>query len=330
VHSAAEPPDGENHETSLSSGAVPDANLILLHPPGPSLIEGLDTAGDEGSSLLYQFRVGRFSLVWHDTVGPLRERAPQIFRLLRRLPATDVEFGSTLGFNDPTNGQRDPVDYMATLRPKVFYPVHHDFVAEYGASKNLEGVFRREMAKRRGLRSEVRWLYDPFDYLRPQLATFDVEDPRFTGRRCLARRSPVGARNIGRVGLGRTRRQFLRRLRPTRRTRHTYRWCVKRSSGRVTAVFSSRSRRGRSVLVTTTAGAHGNRGIRPGSSLRRVRRAFPGLRRIRRGLYRAGPRSARLIGFRRGRVRFHAVAERRLLRNRRALARALRRAGPAR
>ncbi len=62
-------------------------------------------------------------------------------------------------------------------------------------------------------------------------------------RRCLARRSTVGRRNIGRVRLGYTRPRALRRIdpRPVRRGRFVYRWCVRRSAGLVTAVFSSRS-----------------------------------------------------------------------------------------
>jgi hypothetical protein len=147
-------------------------------------------------------------------------------------------------------------------------------------------------------------------------------------RGCLSRRSPIGPRNIGRVRLGRTRRELLRiPVLPTRRTRYTYRWCVKRSSGRVTAVFSSRSRRGRALLLTTTARAHGNRLLRPGSSAGRLSRAYPNRRRVGPGLYRARRGSPRLIGLRRGRVRFFAVAHRRLLRDPRALRRYLRRAG---
>ena len=116
---------------------------------------------------------------------------------------------------------------------------------------------------------------------------------------------------------------------PPRRTRRSYRYCVKGRSGRVTAVFSSRSRRGRVRLVTTTARGHGNRRVRVGSSSRRFFAAYPRARRIGRGLYRANPRSPRLFGIRRGRVRFIAVADRRLLTpgKRRALRRYLAYAG---
>ena len=142
---------------------------------------------------------------------------------------------------------------------------------------------------------------------------------------CLARRSPIGPRNIGRVRLRLTR-AGLRRLplRPVRITRRSFRYCVKQSSGRVSAVFS---RRGRVVLVTTTARAHGNRRLRPGSPARALERAYGRRRAVRPRLYRAGPRSPRLIGVRNGRVRFFAVASRKLIRNPRALARHLRLAG---
>ena len=143
-------------------------------------------------------------------------------------------------------------------------------------------------------------------------------------RACLARRSPIGPRNIGRIRLGLTRTRLAARIGPSRRRRTVTRWCVKRSRGRVSAVFTSRSRRARARLVVTTARGHGNRRIRPGSSARALRRAYPRLRRIRRGLFRANPSSPRIFGVRRGRVRFIGVADRRLLRSPRALKRSLR------
>ena len=322
VHSDTEPPDGEGRETSVGTAPAPDPNLILLHPPGPSLVEGLNPRGDEGGTVLYQFRVGRFSLLWNDSVGPLREQAPQLVDVLRRLPPTDVQFGTVLGFNDPTNGMRDPVDYLAAIRPRAFYSIHHDFIAEYGASKNLEGVFRREMARRGGLDSEVRWLYDPFDYLRPRLATFDVgaSRPAEAGG-CLARRSPIGPRNIGRVGLGRRASRLARLPGLRRRTRRSVRFCVKGGRGAVSAALS---RRGRSRLVITTAPGHGNRRLRPGSRAAMLARVYPRRRRIARGLYRIGARGRGVIGVRGGRVRFLGVAERSLLRDRRSLVEHLR------
>ena len=98
-------------------------------------------------------------------------------------------------------------------------------------------------------------------------------------------------------------------------------------AGRVTAVFSSASRRGRVRLVTTTATGHGNRRVRVRSSAARFRRAYRRRVLITRGVYRASPGSPRLFGVRRGRVTFIAVADRKLLRSRSALRRQLRLAG---
>ena len=140
-------------------------------------------------------------------------------------------------------------------------------------------------------------------------------------QRCLARRAPIGPRGVGRVRLGSTRRRLLRLpVRTRARTRRTLTWCVKRSRGRVTAVLSPR---GRARLVVTTARSHGNRGVRPGRTTRTLR-AYRRRTQIASGLFRASPHSPRLIGVRGRRVRYLAVADRRLLSDRRSLRRYLR------
>jgi hypothetical protein len=148
-----------------------------------------------------------------------------------------------------------------------------------------------------------------------------------TGK-CLARRSAIGPRNIGRIRLRYTRRRLLRLpVAPRRRTRYSYRYCVKGGRGRVSAVFSGRARTARAELVTTTAPGHGNRGVRVRSRAGTFARAYPRRRLLAKGLYRAGPHSPRLIGIRHGRVRFIAVATPRLVAKPRLLRRDLRRAG---
>jgi hypothetical protein len=145
---------------------------------------------------------------------------------------------------------------------------------------------------------------------------------------CLSRRSAIGPRNIGRIRLGYTRRLLLRiPVAPLRRTRYSFRYCVKGRGGRVGAVFSGRARGARVELVATTARGHGNRGVRVRSPARTFARGYPRRQRIATGLYRAGPHSPRLIGLRDGRVRFIAVARLRLVHRPRLLRRDLRRAG---
>jgi hypothetical protein len=142
---------------------------------------------------------------------------------------------------------------------------------------------------------------------------------------CLARRAPIGRSNIGRVRLRYTRRRLARiPIRPIRRKGRVYRYCVKRSRGKVSAVLSAR---GRTLLVTTTATGHRLRKVGRGVSLRRLRARFPHRRRLGRGLYRAGPRSRRVFGVRRGKVRWVVVADKSLLRKPRVLRRYLRKAG---
>ena len=81
------------------------------------------------------------------------------------------------------------------------------------------------------------------------------------------------------------------------------------------------------ALVTTTARAHGNRGVRPAVSARAFRRAYSRRVAMGSGLFRVNRRSPRLIGVRNGRVRFLAVASRSLVRHEKALQRHLRLAG---
>ena len=162
--------------------------------------------------------------------------------------------------------------------------------------------------------------------LRGGLTVGGARCPRTAARGCLSPRAPVGQRNIGRIRAGLTRRALARRVRPVKRGPRVQRWCVKRSSRRVSAAFGGRSVRSRALVVVTRAPRHGNRGVRPGSSRRALRRAFPGARPIAPGVLRAGRRNAVLFGVRRGRVRYVAVAQRRLLERPRALRRALRRA----
>lgn len=178
VHSAAEPPDPSHPHTNTVL-PVPDPGAVLLHPPGPGAVEGLlDVADAEGGSVLYQFRVGDFALTWHDSSGPLKEQAPGVFSKLRALPRTDVQAGAVIGFNQFTNGLRDPAMYGAALCPQVFVPLHHDFITEYGSADDFQEPMRNTLAHY-GAKPQLQWLVDPHDYLQPELMTYDIADPRW-------------------------------------------------------------------------------------------------------------------------------------------------------
>jgi beta-glucosidase len=141
---------------------------------------------------------------------------------------------------------------------------------------------------------------------------------------CLSRRAPLGPRGVGRVRLRKARRALRRLPGLRRRGRRTVRYCVRGGRGAVKAVLS---RRGRSRLVLTTAPGHRFRGLRPGLRFRLAPRAVSRDVVLGRGLYRVAPRSPRLFGVRRGRVRFIGVADRRLLGKPAALRAYVRRAG---
>ncbi len=154
--------------------------------------------------------------------------------------------------------------------------------------------------------------------------------PRSSPFGCLSRRSPIGTRNVGRVKLGAARSALIERVpSPGRTTGRSWRWCVRssRARGGGASVFAAFSARGRVALVATSARSHGNRGVRPGSSARRMRAAYPRRRSLGRGLFRTSRRSTRVIGVRRDRVRYIAVAPRSLIARPKALRRYLRLAG---
>lgn len=176
VHSAAEPPDPDRDITNPAVG-VPDPGVILEHPPGPSTT--LIAPGDEHGTVLYQLRIGAFSLTMHDSSGPLKERAPEVFDVLRALPGTDVQVGALVSFNNPTNGLRDAAMYVDALRPDLFVPNHHDFVGgEYGGADDYEPQLRREL-RDYDADPEIRFLHDPYDYVRPNVLRFDVDAARW-------------------------------------------------------------------------------------------------------------------------------------------------------
>ena len=178
VHSAAEPHDPE--DLHAPAGGVPNAEAIVEHPPAPQdtleLLQHLPDA--EAGDVLYRFSIGDFDLTWHDTSGPLKERAPAVLDQLATLGETDVQMGAIMGFNQISNGMRDPRMYVERIDPKIFIPTHHDNWAPGITTRGEEycPIIETELARIPD-GPIVRCITDPGDYLRPSVLTFDPDAP---------------------------------------------------------------------------------------------------------------------------------------------------------
>ena len=113
---------------------------------------------------------------------------------------------------------------------------------------------------------------------------------------CVARRAAIGRRGIGRVRLGMTRRALARRLpAPRRKTKRSWRWCLKGGKGTLSAAFS---KSGRVALVARTPS---------GTTRAQLKRRYPHRRALGGSVVRAGKGSSRVFGVRGGKVRYVAV-----------------------
>jgi microsomal dipeptidase-like Zn-dependent dipeptidase len=141
---------------------------------------------------------------------------------------------------------------------------------------------------------------------------------------CRAARGTLSARGLGRVRLGLTAEELLRRAgQPLRRGNRRWTWCAKgRGGGEVTAVLGAD---GRVAMVASTARGHRAGGIGPGARASRLagtRAAGKGLR-----VRDAGGGARIVYGVRGGKVRFVAVAARSVAQRPGRLTRHLRLAG---
>src|SRR5262245_57026132 len=167
---------------------VRDPRVDTLFPPKPPPTLDTRTTGVGGGgpvSMFYQFFVADsdFSFIWHDTSGPLKDLAPNVLDLLRSLPAVDVELGSIVSSGETVNGVRDIAMYIQALQPKIFYGGHSDNF-NIGSSMFYQQALQRQFdifSIPESDRPELRGLHDPYDYLRPGLATFRFDDNTWRG-----------------------------------------------------------------------------------------------------------------------------------------------------
>ena len=159
---------------------VRDPRVDTLFPPNPPPTLDTRTTGTGGGgavSMFYQFTVADsdFSFVWHDTAGPLIDLAPHVLDMLKFLPKVDVQLGAIVSIGETVNGVRDIGMYIQNIKPKIFYGGHSDNF-NIGASM----FYQQALVKQFDVfnipveeRPEIRGLHDPYDYLRPGLATFE-------------------------------------------------------------------------------------------------------------------------------------------------------------
>ena len=181
LHSGAAPLDPTVPVVAINP--VRDSRVESLYPPGPPPVLDTRTRALDGGpvSMLYQFTVGDFSLVWHDTNGPIKAFQPQLIPMLANLPKADVELGSLVSIGETTNGTYDIALYLQLVKPKIFYGGHADNF-NIGASPYYHRALRAQLTAF-GVadedRPEIQGWDDPYDYLSPGLATFNWKDKRW-------------------------------------------------------------------------------------------------------------------------------------------------------
>ena len=184
LHSGPAPLDPDYPQNLVN--AVRDPRVAELYPTLPP--PALDTRTNAGAggtvSMLYHFTIGNFSLLWHDTAGPLKDFQPHILPMLEALPKVDVELGSLVSLGETVNGVRDIAMYVQRVKPKLFYGTHTDNF-NIGASEYYFRALERQFdifGIPAAERPEMPGFHDPYDYLRPGLATFEWKSKRWEAR----------------------------------------------------------------------------------------------------------------------------------------------------
>jgi L-ascorbate metabolism protein UlaG (beta-lactamase superfamily) len=189
THSAAEPAD------LLTGGSplvfIPD---VLTYPtylntdPAETL-RFLDAFGDDGSSgepdggtWAYQFKVGDFTLFWHDSTGIMKDDVPEsqaIVKAIQQLPdCTDVQLNAIVGFGMVTSAYRDALAYVRAVQPVLALPTHHDAWAPGvgGGAAAYEQSWKNALATLKNP-PELDYLKDPVDYMKPR--SFKINDEKW-------------------------------------------------------------------------------------------------------------------------------------------------------
>ena len=176
-----------------------------MYPPG--VAHSFRTRGSIGGpiSIYYQFVVkgdNNFTFVWHNTTGdlnhgctidhgppacwddmfPAEHVSANVRKAITSLSETDLEFGSFVSLGFAVTGMRDPIQNSATLKPKVYVPIHQTNAAQPTSSLYFKVAYLKQLDQMQPpltpeQRPEARWMVDPDDYLKPMV--YDPKDVRW-------------------------------------------------------------------------------------------------------------------------------------------------------
>ena len=108
---------------------------------------------------------------------------PQFISLIGSLPKADVEFGSLVSTGETINGVRDIAMYIQLVKPRIFYGGHSDNFNIAVLSTYYHRALQRQLDIfwiPEAAQPVVGGMHDPYDYVRPGLATFEWKDKRWT------------------------------------------------------------------------------------------------------------------------------------------------------
>ena len=190
VHSAGKQPDGDDGY-HVPVPPTPTTTVAEHPPTSEDLVHLLGHLPDEeGGSVLYRFRVGDLSLVWHDTSGPLADDAPPRSTCCARCGrSTSSSARSRASTRSPTACATAPVhrgDPARAVRPR---PSRRLGAGDTTSARGLRGAVRRRARADPGRAPPGGALHPrPADYVRPEALTFPVllDEPRLV-RRCTGR-----------------------------------------------------------------------------------------------------------------------------------------------
>ncbi|MDH4395497.1 MAG: MBL fold metallo-hydrolase [Limnobacter sp.] len=189
THSAAEPTD------LLTGGSplifIPDVLTFpaYLNTNPAETIRFLGTLMDdggvgqpEGGTWAYQFKLGDFTLFWHDSTGIMKDDLPEsqaIVKAIEQLPdCIDVQLNAIVGFGMVTSAYRDALAYVKAARPILALPTHHDAWAPGvgGGAAAYEQSWKNALSTLKNP-PELDYLKDPADYMKPR--SFRVNDAKW-------------------------------------------------------------------------------------------------------------------------------------------------------